>query len=309
MAYRQSQLNRNEKIILRTLSYSDIFDFPLTTDELWQFLFTDKPPSRDVFLESLQNLCRTGSILQKGEYFCLEGRSAIITKRKENLGEVNKKFLIAKRAAYYLSYIPTIQFIGISGGLAVANVTASDDIDFFIITKKKTLFMTRLWILALLEVLGLRRAKNEKDPANKICVNLLVEETALAWPAVKRDLFIAHEIIQMKPLFERNAMYHKFLLANDWIREFFKNFSQQENAMPGKAWDREYYSLRIIGVLFSLPLCEYLLAVFQKLLIRRTRTSELISKSMLAFHPNDYRAKTLKRLNIKYRELGLLTNN
>ena len=309
MEYLQTRLNRNEKLILRTLSYSDIFDFPLTKDELWQFLLTSKSISADAFSEALEKLCRIGKVVSIAEYFSLFGREAIITRRKENVSEVTKKLLIAKRAAWYLSYIPTIQFIGISGGLAVGNVGVSDDIDFFIITKKNTLFMTRLWVLALLEVMDLRRIKNDRNPADKICVNLLVEETSLAWPEDRRDLFVAHEIIQVQPLFERNATYHRFLTANEWVTKFFRNFSGQEGRMIGKVWKRNYYSLRAISSIICLAPSEYLVGVVQKILIQRTKTSELVSKTMLAFHPNDYRAKTLRRLNIKYRELGLLTNN
>src|SRR5438067_429922 len=108
-----------EHAILTTLLYSDIFNFPLTKDELWQLLISKRKIERSSFEKALQCHCeeRTHLSYQDG-YYCLSGRERIIRNRIENLPQVQKKLQIAKRAAFHLSYIPTIYFIGISGGLA-----------------------------------------------------------------------------------------------------------------------------------------------------------------------------------------------
>jgi hypothetical protein len=98
-----------------------------------------------------------------------------------------------------------------------------DDIDFFIITKKDTLFKTRLLVLLALQLLGLRRKRLEKNPADKICVNFLIDETKLSFSKDKRDIYTAHEILQIKPLFFRDNIYSRFLKANTWVYNFLPN--------------------------------------------------------------------------------------
>ena len=146
-----------------------------------------------------------------------------------------------------MSHIPTIKFIGISGGLALENATKDDDIDLFIIVKKGTLFTTRFWILALLEWKKLRRKRGDRYPANKVCVNLLVDESRLLWSAKKRDLYIAHEIAQIKPLFERDNSYQKFMDSNIWIRKFLPNSQGEKSIFMGSYWSTNYQLLRFFS--------------------------------------------------------------
>jgi|SRR6185369_11118983 len=295
-----------EQAILKTLLYSDIFDFPLTRDELWRFLITDKKITKDVFNSALNALSDT--IVLKNGFYCLKGKEQNILKRKKNSKEVHKKMQIARRAAYFLSFIPTVRFVGISGGLALENVQKEDDIDFFIITKKNTLFMTRLWILLVLEWLHLRRRRNETEAVDRICVNLLIDETRLAWPLSKRDLYTAHEIVQIKPLFERGNIYEVFLASNKWIERFLPNTPTEKPALPGKRWKTTYYSLRLITLLFSVFRFEALVKKIQKQYMKKHQTSEVITNTVLAFHPIDYRSKTMEVLRSKCEKLGLLTN-
>lgn len=301
--------NKIEQSIIRTLLYSDIFNFPLSKEEVWQFLISKKKVSREAFETTLAELTsrHPKKVIRKDGYYCLSGNEKILKERKKNLSEVTKKMQIANKSAFYLSYIPTIYCIGISGGVAMGNVKPEDDIDFFIITKKHTLFVTRLWVLALLELLQLRRGRNEKNPANKICVNLLIEETALFWPAANQDLYTAHEIVQMKPLFERQEMYTKFLMANSWTKKFLPNATNYSAVIVGASWRRSYISLAIASFFLSLRPLEILIRKVQQFSINKYRTKETVLHNFLAFHPYDYRSQSLRLLRKKSQLLGLLT--
>ena len=120
MAYSSS-----EKAILKTIHYSDIFNFPLAKDELWDFLIQDNEVSKPSFEEALANLSK--EISYKDGFYCLAGNEMNIKKRKRNLSEARKKLHLAKKAAKLLSYIPTISLIGLSGGVAIGNVEKADD--------------------------------------------------------------------------------------------------------------------------------------------------------------------------------------
>lgn len=297
-----------EKSILQTLAYSEVFDFPLTKEELWQYLYSDTPIESDTFDKALKQL--SPRIALKNGYYALRRNNSSIQKRTKNLREVQKKLRLAKRAAYYLSYVPTISLIGVSGGVAMGNADSSSDIDFFIITKKNTLFMTRVWVQAILEMLRLRRKRDEGEAHDKICVNLLIDESRLIWPGEARDVYTAHEIIQMKPLFERHGMYETFLEKNHWVTAYFPNaFADTKAQLPGAGWKRNYVSLGAISSVMMLRPFEKCASLLQRRHMRRYQTSETVTKQVLAFHPIDYRSKTITNLNTKLDQLGLLTNN
>lgn len=295
-----------ERAVLRTLTYSALFHFPLTKDELWKFLMSDTPITKEDYASVLKNLPKKA--LMKDGFYTLVDNVSSIKRRQKNVAALEKKLRIAKHAAYYLSYIPTIQLIGLSGSLASGSAENKDDIDFFIITKKNTLFLTRLWIQAVLEMLNLRRKRLQIDAEDKICVNLLVDERSLSWPEKLRDIYTAYEIVHMKPLFERNNAYATFLDRNRWLLEMLPHAFDNLPQIVGATWRRKYYSLLVISKLSSVIFLEKSAAFFQKHYMKRHQTTETVTETLLAFHPVDYRLKTLVDLNTKLQQLGLLTN-
>lgn len=291
-----------DEAVLTTILYSDIFSFPITKNELWKFLIAKKKISRDAFDNSLNSLDE--NISYKSGYFCLRNRDEIINKRLDNVSEVNRKLQKVRLVSQKLSSISSILFIGITGGLAVGNVTKHDDIDLVIITKKNTLFLTRFFILFMLETMGLRRTRNQIKTADTICVNLLFDETAIDWFAEKKDVYTAREIAQVLPLFERNGMYRKFLSANKWIKNFLPNIAYSDIKFEKKIGNTR---LQSITNLISTSFFETQFRFLQMKWMKQHQTNETVSKHVLAFHPNDYRVKALKQLRLKMHQLGLLT--
>lgn len=322
--------NEEEQALLTTILYSDIFQFPLTKDELWRYLISPKQISFAAFEHALHRLSSPQKRIKNHElparnashsdaggrsmervlsilhgYYCLKGKESSITKRIRNLSEVKKKMKLAHRAAYLLSFIPTVRFIGISGGLATGCATADDDIDFLIITEKNTLFVTRLLVASLLEWKRLRRRRRAKHAANTICVNLFLDEMHLHFTKDKHDVYIAREIVQVKPLFERKKTYQHFLEQNDWITQFLPNANSDRPLVIGKHWRTDYHSIQ--ALLFIGKPFERFVRFIQRFYMQKHQTIETVSNTVLAFHPKDYRLKTLQILGSKQKKLGLLT--
>ncbi len=297
-------LNQVDLSVLKTLLYSDIFDFPLTRGELWHYLISKKRISKKSFEHSLNRLKKI--IKQKNGYFYFKEREDIVLRRLKSSVIFEKKMNIAKNAASYLSKIPGIKLIGISGSLAVGDGDKNDDIDFFIITKRGELLVTRFAILVTLQLLGLRRKRQDKNPADKICVNLLIDEARLSWDKKKQDFYVAREIAQLKPIFDRDNTYKNFLSANQWAAEFLPNI-QGINFQNGFLPERNFYPLKIIGFLLKFSPFAFFVKLVQLFLIKIHRTNELIGKEILAFHPLDYRSITLSKMRLKTQKIGLLT--
>lgn len=296
------ELNNNQKAILNTLLYSDIFNYPLTEEELWRGLITEKQVSRDTISKSAISLSE--SIIFKNGYYCLRGKEKIINKRIGRISIMQQKLEKAILIAKYLAFIPTIKFAGISGRLAHMDADKNDDIDMVFITKKNTLWATRFLILAVLEILNVRRKNNDKHPKNKICPNLIIDESAISWPDEKHDLYTAHEIISIYPLINRGNMYQKFINKNKWIKIFYANSLAGFRQGARIEEPRSYFTIKAISSFLSKPPLEFILDKLQRLYMSKKRTSEYISSNLLAFHPKDYRPKILNDFALKRKKFG-----
>lgn len=303
VAHHMSLLSPDEEAILITLLYSDIFAFPLRKDELWNYLISKQPITKKQFTAGLRFL--EPYIKKVNGYYMLKDGAANPVKRELLTGEVTKKYALAQRAASILRHIPTIQFIGISGGLAAQNVTKEDDIDLFIIVKKNTIFTTRFLILFVLQVVRLRRSRKQMHTADTICANLLIDTHALSWPTIKQNVYTAREIAQIQPLFNREKTFEHFLAANEWVPSYLPNALKRTTFIPFTA--SQSFQNKTISSLISLLPVELLMSALQRTLMKPHRTTETVTNHLLAFHPNDYGVQTMRALKLKMRQLGLLT--
>ncbi len=281
--------------ILKTLIYSDIFNFPLTEDEIYKFLISQKPVPKEVIVQQLNKFNK--EIEQKDGFWFLKGRSHIVRLRKKREKYAREKIKRANKIAGLISFIPTVQFVGISGGLSMSNVDSNDDIDFFIITVKNTLWSTRFFALILLRLMRLLRTKNNKNVVNKACLNMFIDESALAFTQERQDLYTAHEIVQMMPLFERKNTHQRFIAANGWIKEYMYN------AIDIRILRYKDTKRVLLNILISqyLNISEHLTKCIQLAYMRKHRSNETILDNLLAFHPHDYRKLILKEYNKRLR--------
>lgn len=285
--------------ILKTVIYGDIFDYPLKLDELWRFWIGDKPIDKDEIKKSIKNI---DPVSFDNKWFFIKAKSHLIKIRLEREKESKKKYKLVKRVIHYFTYLPSVLFVGISGALAMNNASKNDDIDLFVITKKNTLFTTRLLLILLLELLGLRRKRKDYYVSDKICLNMLIDETALNLAPQKQNLYCAHEVVQMVPVFEREYMYSKFTQANFWVKRFLPNALEQKPSLIKKEVGKDFFISIILNCILRIPAVELISRVMQMWSIKKHQTTEIISNNFLAFHPYDYKTKILseyrKRLKL-----------
>lgn len=184
-----------------------------------------------------------------------------------------------------LSLLPQIKLIGLSGSLAMQNAKEDDDIDLFIITAKNRLWTARLAAVFLAIVLGLKRPRGVKKAPNRVCLNLFFDLADLAVPKPKRSEFVAHEVLQMKPLVDKDNTYIRFLQANRWVYRFFPNGERLSSKLKFKI-----QNLKFLLLIFNLINDSFEL-IFKKLqlyFIKKHRTTELITATQLWFHPEDF---------------------
>lgn len=293
-------MDSREKAILKTLLYADIFNFPLSEKEIFNYLISD----HKVKLEDLREVLKASNlpINSSKKYFFLYGRDNLVQKRIRREKINIKKFRKAKKIIRIIGGIPGVRFIGVSGGLSMQNAEEDDDIDLFVITKNNFLWSTRMFLLMFLNILGVYRNRGSKDLKDKICLNMIIDEERISFKEKKQNLYLAHEIIQLLPVFERDNTYHDFVAANSWVSKFLPNAQLQKNSLFKK---KESVYEKLLIYILKFFLIEKITKFVQLIYMKNHITRETVGKKILAFHPFDYEVYILNAYREKTKKFKL----
>jgi predicted nucleotidyltransferase len=274
-----------EKIILKSLVYADIFDYPLNEKEATERLIVEERQVPANIEKSLDDLVEEGVVEKLGEYFFLPGRKEIVKLRQKREKFSQEKMEIADRAAKFIKLIPTVKFVGVTGSVAAGNAEKGDDIDFFIISASGWLWTTRFLVTLILDLIGKRRRPDDKETKDKICLNLFVDETSL--DVFDHNLFTAYELFQLKPLVDKNNIYQKLIAANSWVKSYLPNVPKFR-ILDNLGSDNSSRSRTIVDkVLMSVQIWW----------MRNRQTTEITERYLIAFHPKDISQQVM----IKYK--------
>ena len=266
-----SNLSRGEMF---SVFYHNLFEYPLTFSETIRWVAKNPPEIRV-------------GIKYKNGYYFVEGEEGLIYKRALRERISQKKMLIAKKASRIISMIPSVKMLGITGSLAMNNATAGSDIDVIIITKRGKLWSTRFFTYLLLKILNIEvRKPGKSSQKDKLCMNMWLDETDLVWPTGKRNIYTAHEILQIIPIINRENTYERFLFKNKWSLKYWPNAQKIKNikntTKPAK--------------LTKLPLIEHFFYKMQFLYLKPKMTKEYVSFSRAVFHPRDLSKEVAKNI-------------
>lgn len=275
-----------EKAILKTLIYADIFDYPLKAYEIHKWLINNQATLQQVE-KALIRLSKKARVKSKKGYYFLPSGKGLVRKRSVKEKQSKKFLLKVKLATWFLKAVPYLKLIGISGGLAMDNAGKSDDIDLFIVTSKNRIWLSRLSIIGILDFIGIRRKAKMKQTkvAGKLCVNILVEEDKLEQK--NKDLYTAHEVLQMRVLWQRGNTYRKYLEDNEWVFEFLPNWATNVSQISKRKSQNYNSNLKIFNLL------EKLARAFQMKIMTNPKGMERIEEGALYFHPEDIRLQIL----------------
>ena len=288
-------MGSSKESILKTLLYSDIFDYPLKKEEIWKFLISKNKEDKQNFLRYLS--LRNSSFDYKKNFYFIKGREEIIKKRQKKEKYSLEKIRFAKKIIQKISLIPTVYFIGISGALAMKNSEKDDDIDLFVVTTRNSVWTTRLMMVIMLSFLGVYRKRKTKNVSNKICLNMLIDDNALSFSKERNDLYTAHEIAQILPIFNKNKTYERFINSNIWIKDFLPNAFSQKPIVPFVSKVSPINT--VTNYLLRIPIIEFLARSVQFRYMKKHITKETISNNFLAFHPFDYKTYVLSNYKKK----------
>ena len=228
MTFAPNDLSALHQAMLHTVSYADIFDYPLTAAEIHRYLGVDAT------LETVQSAL-PGPLVRSADYYTLPGRAAIVSMRQRRQQIASALWPHALHYGRLIARLPFVRMVAVTGSLAMDNVEASADLDYLIVTVPGRLWLCRALILLLGRFAALQGAK--------VCPNYLVTQNALDFSP--QNLYAAHELTQMVPLAGMDV-YRQIRAANPWAESYLPNaggppqrglsLPQPESVARGGAW-------------------------------------------------------------------------
>ena len=199
-----------ESAVVEAVCYADVFDWPLTPAEVHAFLPL-AAEALDVDLALRSPRLRPFIGLADG-FVTLAGRELLAARRRALARSSARLWPRALRAARAIGRLPFVRLVGVTGSLAAGAAGPDADVDLFVVTEDRRLWLTRAATIALGRAVGANGAR--------LCPNYLLAESALELP--ERDAFTAHELARLVPV-AGAATYERLLAANAWYRDFQPN--------------------------------------------------------------------------------------
>lgn len=210
----------NERAILATLRYFEIFSHPLTAGETFRFSQISSTWQAS-FSSCLAALVERGDIYSIGGFFLSQNEPAWVARRLEQNRRADAALPVAQRMARLIGAFPFVRGVFVSGSLSKHCMAENSDVDFFLITEPGRLWLARTLLVAFKKTFLLNSHKY-------FCINYFVDTEHLE--IEEKNLFTATETATLLPLYGRE-WHDQFYAANaDWVRRFLPNFPKRDNA-------------------------------------------------------------------------------
>jgi len=289
--------------ILKTLGYFDLFQYPLTEEEI--LLFNQVDVTGIAVNKQLQVLLKDKMIFKVDEFYALQNNWQLAERRRNGNKLAVEHLKIARRVAKFLSTFPYVKAIAVSGSLSKNFATDKTDIDFFIITEANRLWIART-IMHLYKKLTFLRGRQ-----NWFCMNYYVDENALE--IKEKNIFTAIEIVTLLPMYSNDCM-RRFFEKNSWTDSFFPLKNIGISASPDF---KKGFLVKLIEKIFSGSLGDYadikLMGITDKRWQKKVKKQQLnkrgdsigmsVDRHFSKPDPKNFQEKTIKRYQDKVCQL------
>jgi len=212
----QDELARS---IVGALAYADLFDYPLTAEEVTHYQVGTSFSFLEVAARLAKLSAHGGEITREGDFFCLRGRESIFDTRRIRSADSARVWRRAHVYARWVSRLPFVRMVAVTGALAVDNIAARPDIDLLVVTGDGRVWIGRRFIIGLVRLARLF--------GDEVCPNYIISRAKL--DLEQQDLFTAHELAQMVPLYG-SRMYHRMIEQNAWAHKYLPKAFDPDSA-------------------------------------------------------------------------------
>lgn len=261
--------------VKKTVAYASFFNYPLSPQEVYYWLISSKTTPLSQVKKIVSPLNGKDTLLKKNLHY-----------------NAKQKELIAHKFVKIAQHIPTIKLIALTGSVAANNCKRNDDIDLMIVTSAHTLWITRPLVLLILNSRFSRRHPGDatsRSTRNSFCPNLWLDTQTLQVPKSRQNIYTAHEVLQVKPLYEKSNSYQKFIKSNHWTKQYLANAYTSISRKKRVVNTKEKYNWMFAPLNFMMfvPQLVYMLPKI---------TSEKISLHSAYFHKIDPSGSLIKQI-------------
>jgi len=301
----------NDKIqesILRTIIFFDLFNYPLTNWEIWQYLNLEI--DLDLLEKNVEGLVAAGKLEQKDGFYFLPGRGEIIEIRRERYNYANYKIKLANRATKLFRWLPSVKLVAVANLIGHHNLRNESDIDIFIVSSPNRLWLTRLFCTGLMKITKQRPTKECKR--NKMCLSFYAAADGLAMESLRfkpNDPYFDHWFLGLYPIYDDDKYLAYLRFKNPWLKKSFPNSLLLRENFPSnyfsKNWlDRVlYYGANALNFWAK----KIQLVIMPKALkdLAGKDSGVVINDTILRFYLKDKRQEFLDKYNQRLAEFNL----
>lgn len=279
----QSDNKYLNKEIISTLLFYQLLNVPcLTAFEIYKYLIKNSDRTNSSLSDIYKALSNNSKIRSQNGFYWLSSENKNQYKNHILAAKISaQKIKKARKVGCLLKFIPFVKSIVVSGSVSMDAAKPESDIDFFIISQKDRIWLTRLATVFLTQIIGQRRHKEIIN--DKICLNIYIANEQSEYPV--KNLSNAQMILRSLPVYNKKT-FLLFLSANkNWLGEYIENFDKNfliSRGIPSN------YKLQTINY----KLADFLESIIGKILSKRiSRNSPdakppflVITNNALLFH-------------------------
>ena len=287
--------------LLKPILYFSLFKYPLTEEEI--FIFS-KAESKEQIKLDLMELVNDNIIYKIDDFYLTENNETLIKRRLEGNKMAKNIYQKALTVSRLISKFPYVEGVGISGSLSKGYYDDDGDIDFFIITSPKRLWIARTFLILYKKLFLLNSRKY-------FCVNYFISSNALE--IEEKNIFTATELTTLLPMFG-NGSFHKFYDKNKWVESYLPNKTVTDGLSKLNLVKKPTVT-KITEYFLDSKMGDWLDAVFLRITYhkwkikfnhleeRQFNVAMKSTKNISKHHPLNFQHKVIDRLNTRYDEL------
>jgi len=142
-------------------------------------------------------------------------------KIKKNSSDIeNAYYKRTEKYLLYIKWIPGLKMIWIWNSISMNCATENSDIDLFIVSSPNMMWLNRLLITIIFQLLWVR--KTAKKHANRFCLSFFATTDGLDFRnwKIKDDIYLYFRIIYFKPILDFDHTYDLFIHKNSSWADF-----------------------------------------------------------------------------------------
>ena len=220
--------------LAKLFEVSAYLGFPFTVEEAANY-FLPKSNITGMQLSSLlssETFSDLKFVVKDGYLFATEGQSVASRREREKMSAA--KLESAASFAKLLSrLVPFVRTIAVTGSVAYGSADKWDDIDLFVLTERKRLWMSTLLMLIQIRLHKLLRIR----PAHllQFCMSYVHDEEGFSNESrrSRTNALFARELLKAKPVAGMEK-YRRILEENQWVSEFYSiSYRQKLRLLAG----------------------------------------------------------------------------